>query len=54
MKMQLKSRLRKLRNAFYTSLFLLRKKGISIVKGRDVLLRDCSVSKNGGGQFYCY
>lgn len=41
--------LRKLRNAFYTSITLLRKKGIRTEIGRNVLLRGCSVSRNGGG-----
>ncbi len=38
-----------MRNAFYTSLFQIRKKGLNLTLGNNVKLRGCSVTQNGGG-----
>ena len=47
--MLLKSELKRMRNAFYTSLFRIRKKGLNLTFGNNVMLKGCSVTQNGGG-----
>lgn len=49
MKMFLKSVLKRMRNTFYTSLFRIIKKRLSLTLGKNVMLRGCSVIQNGGG-----
>lgn len=49
--MTLKNKLKRLRNAFYTTLFQINKKGLKLHLGQNVLIRGCSVHRNGGGQF---
>ena len=51
MMMTIKNKLKIFRKAFYTSLFLLNKKGLKIQLGKNVLLKNCSVRRNGGGEF---
>jgi len=42
-----------MRNAFYTSLFRINKKGLNLAFGSEVMLRACSVTQNGGGEYCC-
>lgn len=49
--MVLKNKLKRLRNAFYTALFQINKKGLKVHLGQNVLIRGCSVRRNGGGNF---
>lgn len=49
--MVLKNKLKRLRNAFYTALFQINKKGLKVHLGQNVLIRGCSVHRNGGGNF---
>lgn len=49
--MTLKNKLKRLRNAFYTTLFQINKKGLKLHLGQNVLIRGCSVHRNGGGNF---
>lgn len=49
--MVLKNKLKRLRNAFYTTLFQINKKGLKLHLGQNVLIRGCSVHRNGGGNF---
>lgn len=47
--MVLKNKLKRLRNAFYTSFFHVNRKGLKTQFGKNVLLKNCCVRRNGGG-----
>lgn len=47
----LKNILKRLRNAFYTSLFQINKKGLKMHLDKNILIRGCSILRNGGGNF---
>lgn len=49
--MTLKNKLKRLRNALYTSLFQINKKGLKMHLDKNILIRGCSILRNGGGQF---
>ncbi len=47
----LRRQLKRLRNTFYTSLFKINKKGLKTHFDKNILIRGCSVRRNGGGNF---
>lgn len=49
--MTLKNKLKRLRNAFYTSLFQINKKGLKMHLDKNILIRGCYILRNGGGNF---
>lgn len=51
--MVLKNKLKRLRNAFYTSFFHVNRKGLKTQFGKNVLLKNCCVRRNGGGAIFC-